>query len=169
MTATFSPCGRYRYSLTRRITPMFPGPSIMFVMLNPSTADASSDDATIRRCIGYARRWGFAELVVTNLSPLRATDPAVLKATGSDPDLVAARNRNEVTAAAESADRIVVAWGAHGSWEGRDKEMMATLAPWLDKVYCLGQTDGGQPLHPVRLPSTIRPYRCTGNLQRGEE
>ena len=62
--ATLSPCGRYRYRLTRR---WGDGGAVAFVMLNPSTADAEKDDPTIRRCIGFAREWRFGRLIVVNL------------------------------------------------------------------------------------------------------
>jgi len=74
-SAVLSDCGTYRYSLTRRWSP---GPLLGWVMLNPSRADALVDDPTIRRCVGFARRWGFAGIVVRNLYALRATDPREL-------------------------------------------------------------------------------------------
>jgi hypothetical protein len=75
--ATLSDCGRYRYRLWRRWAD---GPTVLFVMLNPSTADADVDDPTIRRCIGFARSWGAGALEVVNLYAWRATQPAELKA-----------------------------------------------------------------------------------------
>src|SRR5690606_18576726 len=77
-TARFSPCGQYRYLLTRPIPAPFWKPDAgeaVFVMLNPSTADASEDDPTIRRCIGFAKEWGCTGLTVANLYALRSTDP----------------------------------------------------------------------------------------------
>src|SRR4051812_49823510 len=75
--AVISACGAYRYVLTRQV-----GGGVRratFIMLNPSTADASNDDPTIRRCIGFAQRWGCGQLAVLNLFAYRATDPADLK------------------------------------------------------------------------------------------
>ena len=78
-TALFSPCGRFRYRLGRR---WGEGPTIAFVLLNPSTADDQRDDPTIRRCIGFARRLGFGGLEVVNLYAYVATDPAELRRVG---------------------------------------------------------------------------------------
>jgi len=74
--AELSPCGQYRYVLWRD-TGTGEG-SVVFIMLNPSTADATTDDPTIRRCLGFARHWGYRTLVVVNLFALRATNPRML-------------------------------------------------------------------------------------------
>ncbi|HEX2136504.1 MAG TPA: DUF1643 domain-containing protein [Microvirga sp.] len=104
--ALFSPCGAYRYRLARRWAE---GPMVAFIMLNPSTADGSIDDPTIRRCIGYAQTWGYGALAVGNLYALRATEPAELRRardpTGPDND----RHLEGMTRAAA---RVVCAWGA---------------------------------------------------------
>lgn len=73
--ADISDCGRYRWRLSRRWDD---GPQACFVMLNPSTADGLDDDPTVRRCVRFARGWGYGELVVVNLFPYRATDPGEL-------------------------------------------------------------------------------------------
>lgn len=76
-SAVVSPCGRYRYRLSRQWCDG--GPALGFLMLNPSTADASVDDPTIRRCMGFARRDGYGGIVVANLFAWRATDPRELR------------------------------------------------------------------------------------------
>lgn len=70
--AQFSGCGRYRYRLTRELGGKL---TITFVMLNPSTADGTADNPTIRRCKGFARDWGYGRLVIVNLYAFRATKP----------------------------------------------------------------------------------------------
>jgi hypothetical protein len=75
-SAVFSTCRRYRYVL-RRIWDRSTPPA-MFVGLNPSTADEVKDDPTVRRCIGYAKRWGFGGLIMTNIFAFRSTDPNAL-------------------------------------------------------------------------------------------
>src|SRR5262249_14212908 len=94
--AVISDCGRYRYSLTRRWGDAAE-PRALFVMLNPSTADAEQDDPTIRRCIGFAKAWGMGSLEVVNLYALRATDPAALL---SAPDPIGPKNDTMITSAA---------------------------------------------------------------------
>jgi hypothetical protein len=75
-SAISSPCRTYRYSLFRVWNPKFP--SVMFVGLNPSTADEQEDDPTVRRCVGFARKWNFGGLILVNLFAYRSTDPAGL-------------------------------------------------------------------------------------------
>src|SRR4051812_26865304 len=106
--AVISACGRYRYLLTRQVGP---GPrAATFIMLNPSTADATKDDPTIRRCIGFARQWGCGRLSVLNLFAFRATDPAAMKR-ADDP--VGPENKDWferiLTDAGEG--RVVCGWG----------------------------------------------------------
>jgi len=112
--AVISDCGTYRYALARY---WGPGPELAFVMLNPSTADASVDDPTIRRCMGFARRENLGGIVVANLFALRATDPSALKA--SHVFAFGAGNYDALTNvaldAAESHLPVVCAWGAGGS------------------------------------------------------
>ena len=79
-TATFSECRKYRYTLWRRWDGLFASGYAMFIGLNPSTADETNDDPTIRRCIGYARDWGYGGLCMTNLFAFRATLPKNMKA-----------------------------------------------------------------------------------------
>ncbi len=147
-SATFSPCNLYRYDLWRRWSD---APYCMFVGLNPSTADATKDDPTIRRCIGYAKRWGYGALCMTNLFAWRATDPKDMKAAqepvGSDNDATLQR-------CAKDAGIVIAAWGAHGSHLGRAKQVIAILP----KLHCLKQTKDGSPGHPLYIKADVVPY-----------
>ncbi|MCP4804308.1 MAG: DUF1643 domain-containing protein [Proteobacteria bacterium] len=130
-----------RYLLTRELGA---GPTICFVMLNPSTADATTNDPTIRRTIGFARREGAGRLLVVNLWSRRATRPAdlrlLLRPGGG------AKNDRALLDAADAAEHVVVAWGVHGAWRGRDR----TVARMLDRpLLCLGTTRDGHPRHPL--------------------
>ena len=145
-SATFSTCGMYRYALRRRWSP---GPSIMFVMLNPSTADAHQDDPTIRRCIGFAQLWGYGSLAVGNLFAFRATFPQKLKRCAEP---IGPENDHWLTALASEADTLVAAWGNHGRLLGRSLEVSAML-PSLMR---LGLTQRGEPKHPLYLPKSTK-------------
>jgi hypothetical protein len=143
--ALISPDGLYRYSLTRRWEA---GQRLLrFVMLNPSTADMSLDDPTIRRCISFARREGFDGLLVLNLYALRATDPRHLWAAEDPvgPDNDSMLHAHLVTAR-ELEEPVVAAWGANA---GRDRvEQVLALVAGVD-WRCLGVTTAGQPRHPL--------------------
>ena len=149
--AAISPCGIYRYSLTRT---WGSGPAMVFVMLNPSTADASADDPTVRRCIDFAKREGFSAMAVVNLTPYRATNPAELLT--ADLGSEAARRASMPASIVHCAGKVVVAWGAWGDrFPGLVKQMTDML--WIEDVeelWCLGTTKSGQPRHPLYLKKT---------------
>jgi hypothetical protein len=163
-TATFSPDRVYRYALTRRWSPT--GPLTVFVMLNPSTADAFTTDPTIRRCIGFARRWNTAGILVVNVFGLRATDPRALQ---NHPDPVGPDNDAVITAAltAEPGEHAVAvaAWGTHPAANPRIPQIRQLLAPHGLPLMCLGVTQAGHPRHPLYLPGatplTPLPERTT--------
>lgn len=146
--ADFSPCRTYRYALYRGWEP---GKGYaMFVGLNPSTADENHDDPTIRRCIAFAEAWGFGALIMANLFAFRATDPAVMK---SAEDPVGPANNAWLAQVARDAGVIVAAWGAHGSYRGRDSEVKALLP----NLHYLQLTKDGHPGHPLYLSKTLTP------------
>lgn len=143
--ATFSRDRRYRYRLWRRWDRS--RPVVAFVMLNPSTADARRDDPTIRRCIGFARAWGFGGVDVVNLFAYRATDPRDLLRVA---DPVGPRNWRHIQRAVLGAALVVAAWGAHPSAARR-------VPISLPRARCLGLTRTGQPRHPLYLRRDARP------------
>jgi hypothetical protein len=166
--ARFSPCGRYRYTLERTWDAVqCPVDRLIFVMLNPSTADADQDDPTIRRCIGFARAWGYSGLVVLNLFALRSTNPALLKH-ADDP--VGPQNDQVLAEYFASEARIVVAWGAHGQVNERSKAVRLLLNQHHRfNTWCLGRTAAGEPKHPLYLAADTKPelYTMTwGNIAR---
>jgi hypothetical protein len=151
-SAILSDCERYRYLLGREWTD---GPTAVFVMLNPSTADALHNDPTIRRCLRYARDWGCGALMVANLYAWRATDPAELW-TAADP--IGPENDAHLyaaaTIAAESGGPLVGAWGA----SARPDRIAAVLAlPGMDRLTALAVTKAGQPKHPLYLSAELTP------------
>lgn len=149
-SAVISECGAYRYRLERQ----WDGdkPKVAFLMLNPSTADAIQDDPTIRRCIGFAKSWGFGGVIVGNLFALRSTDP---KALYNHPDPIGPDNDQHILAIAKSSRKIVCAWGAHGSLHNRGREVAERLE-FFDLVP-LKVTADGQPGHPLYLAADIQP------------
>lgn len=145
-TAVLSTDQTRRYLLTRR---WGDGPLMAWVMLNPSTADARTDDATITRCVRRARDMGtFGGIAVVNLFSLRATDPRELR---DCPDPVGPANDPFVIRTCRTAVLVVVAWGAHGAYLGRGAEVTALLTRSGIQPFCLGVTVGGQPRHPGRM------------------
>jgi len=143
-SATFDAGRTYRYSLVRSWEPG--GRRLNFLMLNPSTADATRLDPTVRRCLGFARSWGFGTLEVTNLFAYRATDPRELLAHEAP---VGPANDRAILDAAGSADQVAVAWGARGSHRGRADDVADLLAGLRVRPLVLGVTREGQPLHPL--------------------
>ena len=154
--ARFSADRRYRYQLTRRVG--FGDDTVAFVMLNPSTADEVVNDPTVRRCINYANAWGYGWLIVTNISPLRATDPRVLLAAGAEPEEVQRENEKYILEAAGIADMVVAAYGVHGAAESRGDRIVDALVDAGHTVMCLGLTKEGAPRHPLYLPASAEPF-----------
>ena len=156
-TATFDLTRAYRYRLSRTWDPT--GPVVAFVMLNPSTADAEVLDPTVRRCVGFARDWGFGSLEVVNLFAFRATDPRDLLRAAAP---VGAANDRAILDAASAADRVVVAWGARGTHLGRAAEVAGQLADSSVRTLALATTNGGQPRHPLYVRADTCPAGWTG-------
>ena len=145
---------RYRYFLDRPIQ-SDSDQIVCFLMLNPSTADVINDDQTIKRCIRYAKRWGYGWLHVVNLSPLRATRPDELPPT--DPKDVAALNLRWVVATARLSDKMVVAYGAHLAARPRSQAVLDALRKEGCALHCLERTKEGHPQHPSRASSALNP------------
>lgn len=146
-TATFDPTRVFRYRLSRV---WGPGPRVNFCMLNPSTADAFVLDPTVRRCVGFAKAWGMGACEITNAFALRSTDPRGLQRV---PDPVGPGNDEAIVAAGRAADVVVVAWGVHATWTGRDHAVAALLASAGVTTHCLRTTKDGHPGHPLYVPA----------------
>lgn len=141
---------KYRYRLTRDLGMMGDG-ACCFIMLNPSTADATMDDPTIRRCMGFARKRGYARLEVVNLFAYRSTNPDVLSAMSRDA-AVGSENDAHIVESCKAALVVICAWGNHGVLFGRDKEVIRLLrfnglSPKALKI----NVKSGQPAHPLYL------------------
>lgn len=147
MSAVMSQCGQYRYILSRDLSVDLAFGKAVFVMLNPSTADATEDDPTIRRCIGFAKQWGCSGLIVANLYALRSTDPKQLWK-HSDP--VGPKNDGILRALAQQPAAIVCAWGANAK-QDRVKTFYDFMVADGADLLCLGTTISGAPRHPLYL------------------
>lgn len=146
--ALISDCGLYRYWLSRIWDEDLP--ILLWVLLNPSTADASKDDQTLRKGMGFARRWGYGGVIFVNLFAFRATKPADMKA-AEDP-VGPDNNKHLMDMACKTLGRVVYAWGRHGTHLGRDKEVVELLGSF--NTWCLGKNKDGTPRHPLMLAYT---------------
>ncbi|MFP5282934.1 MAG: DUF1643 domain-containing protein [Actinomycetes bacterium] len=148
-TAVVSNCGRYRYLLIRRWAS---GPLLTLVLLNPSTADAATDDRTVCRCRGFARAHGLAGMQVLNLYAYRTREPRQLWQVA---DPVGPDNDHHLTRAGATAHLLVAGWGTRA----RPERVHAVLGlPGFDRLWVLGLTRAGLPRHPLYLPSAARPH-----------
>jgi hypothetical protein len=146
-SAGFDKTGQYRYWLQREWDDQ--QPAIALIMLNPSRADHQQDDPTLRRCIGLAQQWQYGRLTVVNLFAYCTASPQVLKTV---PNPVGQDNDVQIVQACESAELIVLAWGNWGDLHGRDRDVLALLVPYRDRLYCVGRNRTGQPRHPLYVP-----------------
>lgn len=160
----FSPCRRYRYTLWREWDcDLLTGCSddsrhahefVQFIGLNPSTADETKDDPTIRRCIGFAKAWGYGALCMTNLFAWRDTLPEnMMKA--AEP--IGPENDKTLLKCAAQAGVIVAAWGKGGNFNGRGIAVCELLRADGRSVSFLKLNSDFSPAHPLYLPATLKP------------
>jgi hypothetical protein len=150
--AELSPCGVYRYVLTREWED---GQSVTFLMFNPSTADATEDDPTIRKCVGFAKRWGYGRMNVVNLFAVRSRDPKAVgrMATGS---AVGPLNNFWIVEAAKESREVICSWGCAQHLPGINRRIAEVLALLEEKRFsmplnCLGYRLDKHPRHPLML------------------
>lgn len=155
--ACFSKCKKYRYLLGR--TWDSAGYAILFLGLNPSTADEKTNDPTVRRCIRFAQDWGFGTLLLANLFALRSTNPKELY---NHQDPVGCLNDVILNLISASAKEVVFAWGAKGGFMERDLEVKRIYP----NASCLGVTKDGHPRHPlyVAASTTLDRYECSASV-----
>jgi len=127
----------------------------MFIGLNPSTADESTDDPTLIRCMNFAKSWGFGGVCMANLFAYRATDPADMKAAENP---IGSQNNKWLKILAEDAGLIVAAWGNDGAYLGRSDQVKKRLKD----LYCLKMNKSGEPAHPLYQRADITPVELPG-------
>lgn len=147
--AIISDCGQYRYSLSRIWDESLP--KVMFIMLNPSTADADKDDPTIRRCINFAKSWGYGGLYVGNLFAYRATNPKDLQ---KPFDPVGKENAYWLAKLSEQSEIVVCAWGNRNI---SDKVTHKPLQVIKKPLYYIELSVDGIPKHPLYLKKDLKP------------
>ncbi len=150
--ATISECGKYRYLLSRIWDPVLE--RVLFIMLNPSTADAEIDDPTIRSCMRLSRDWGYGGLTVVNLFAWRATKPAEL-CKAADP--VGPENDRILLDAVQKSSIAICAWGAHSMAVKRAEDVCRIIQQGGLETFCLGTTQSGAPKHPLYIPTGTAP------------
>ena len=159
-SARFSEDGTLRYTL-ERVWDLSKS-LVMFCLLNPSKADAERDDATVRKCMGFAERWGYGGILVGNVSPYRATDPRELvKAWKRGVNVFPDENGPFLTGLAKRSDVVVCGWGAAPIAQGQRAAIASLLGPY--NLRCLKTTNDGAPYHPLYLPYTseLKPWPVT--------
>lgn len=167
MSAVLDETRTYRYRLDRHLHDSGNGGRLLMVMLNPSTADETKDDPTIRRCIGFGMRFACTDLTVCNLYAYRATDPKALR---SVVDPIGPENEAYLRKAAAEADFIIAAWGGNhlgGTWPHRAKAILGETGV----VHALRVTKGGDPGHPLYVPANApliewQPFASKGGERR---
>jgi hypothetical protein len=164
--AIISTCGTYRYLLTRPGDALPDRGTALFLMVNPSTADATLDDPTIRRCRGFARLWGCTGIAVANLYALRATDPAEL---WRHHDPKGPENDAWLLRLASEYREVICAWGANV----KPARVLAALRIFEAagaKLWCLGTTKDGHPRHPlyVRGDQPLVPWQVPASVREHE-
>ena len=142
--AIISACSKYRYSLWRIWNTNIG--YVIFIGLNPSTADAREDDPTIRRCIGFAKNWGFGGIYMLNLFAFRATSPKELKKADNP---IGPRNNKFLIGHIKHNGLNIACWGVQGSFMNREKTVIGLLG--RNNLSCLGLTQTGHPKHPLYL------------------
>lgn len=147
-TAKLSDCRKYRFALWRTWDES--KPYVMFVGLNPSTADERVDDPTLTRCINYAKAWGYGGVCMANLFAFRATEPADMKK-AQDP--IGPQNDKWLKKLASEADLVVAAWGNDGGYLSRSKQVVKILP----SLYCLKVNKSGEPAHPLYQKVNLQP------------
>ena len=147
--ASFSRCKTYRYQLSREWDAQLP--KVSFIGLNPSTADAYQDDPTIRRCIGFAKDWGYGGLEIVNLFAFRTPYPEALKQAENP---VGPRNRYYLRKAIQQTELQVAIWGNDGTYLNQ----AAKTIKLFTHLHAIRVNQSGEPAHPLYLPKHLKPF-----------
>lgn len=148
--AIFNESRTHRYTLWR--TWGIKTNRVLFIMLNPSTADEVVLDPTIKKCIKFAKQWGFGGIDICNLFALRSTNPKLLY-THENP--IGDDNDQWITTTATLAKQIIVAWGKHGKLLNRSECVYNLLKNY--QLFSLNNNNDNSPEHPLYVPFSNEP------------
>ncbi len=154
--AVYSPCEKYRYSLTR--TWDAEGQRLLYIMLNPSKATELANDPTVERCERRARALGYGSFRVCNLFGLRETDPTRLKRARRP---IGPDNPDQLAQALDWADAVLCAWGVHGAHRDQASAVLPILQASGTPLLALGITKDGHPRHPLYVGYAVQPAPWT--------
>ncbi|MCO4470957.1 MULTISPECIES: DUF1643 domain-containing protein [Streptococcus] len=143
---------KYRYILSRIWDEA--KPTVLFIGLNPSTADETTDDPTIRRCINFAKSWGYGGILVANLFAFRSTNPQRLY---TEQDPVGSANDFYIKEYSDKSKLTIACWGNHGNFINRSEE----VCKLVNSLYCLDINKSGEPKHPLYVKHNITPKPYT--------
>ena len=149
-SAILSEDRKYRYVLSRIWDET--KPKVMIIGLNPSTADETEDDPTIGRCISFSKSWGYGGVYMLNLFAFRATQP---KDMFNAQNPIGLENNSYIEIYSKKVDKIVCAWGNHGTYKNRGNEIREKF----DKLFYLKLNQTGEPAHPLYLKSELVPKK----------
>ena len=147
--AEFSEDRKYRYKLWRGWNLSLP--RCFFIMLNPSIADENILDPTIKKCVGFAKRWDCGSIYIGNIFSLVSTDPNELYRSDEP---IGSLNDEAIKYMVSHSDMTVAAWGSHGKFMERGNKVMSML----NNVYVLRMNKDGQPAHPLYIPYSCEPF-----------
>lgn len=149
--AEISPDGVYRYTLTRQWED---GPCVCWLCFNPSTATAEQDDASIRRMVGFSKRWGYGRMVVVNLYAVRSRSPLAVRYATTP---IGPLNNYWISESIKESRELICAWGCAQHAPGIAARIKEVL--WMIRntenceipINCLGYRKDGHPRHPLML------------------
>jgi len=160
--AKISPCGKYRFYLQRSwdVTKK----AVAFICLNPSTADETLDDPTVRRCVNYAKSWGYGTFYMLNLFAYRATDPKKMKSADRP---IGNMNDFWIESITSECDMTICAWGNDGGHLNRSDRVCFLMNEFGVEPHALVVNVSGEPSHPLYLKKDLKPQIYRRNIDYG--
>jgi len=153
-SAVYSPCKSYRYSLTRSHAKATK--SLLFILLNPSTATELKNDPTVARCQKRSELLGYNSFIVCNLFAFRTKNPEIMK---NHFEPIGPDNHQIIKESLKIADQVICGWGNHGAHLDQSEKVLKIIATFGKHAYHLGLTKSHQPKHPLYMSYNQEPIR----------